>query len=192
MKQFRSKGLARTGLMVLAAGALVFVTYGGQAYARDGQAQAQSQTTVTAQTTEADTTTQTDTQTQTAINSRLEQAQQRLQAEREQAKAKLDAARLKVCEARQKGITERMSTMVTTSTNHLTVFSDIAARVEAFYTSKARLWQITMRSLLMSTPKKRLPKQQSRTLRQAARHSLVLTPTQAWLRSNSRMRTQLS
>ncbi len=151
MKQFRSKSLAKTGLIVLAAGALVFVTYGGQAYARDGQVNAEQSTTTTGQTgnsttqVEAKTTDnevqaspETETQTESAINSRIEKAQQELKAKRDQAKSRLEAARLKVCEARQQGITQHMSSMVTTSTNHLNVFSDIASRVEAFYASKGK------------------------------------------------------
>lgn len=151
MKQFRFKSLARTGLIVLAAGALVFVTYGGQAYARDGQVNAEESTTTTTPTgstktevdaktvvSENETTTGAETETETAINSRVERAQQELKAKREQAKGQLEAAKLKVCEARQKGITQRMSSMVTTSTNHLNVFSDIATRVETFYTNKGK------------------------------------------------------
>lgn len=146
MKQFRYKNLARTGLIVLAAGALVFVTYGGQAYARDGQVYVEQTPTPTTTTneqkngSESETTTKTasETEAETAINSRIEQAQQELKAKREQAKSQLDAARLKVCEARQQGITQRMNSMVTTATNHVNVFTDIASRVEAFYTSKGK------------------------------------------------------
>lgn len=150
MKQFRNKNLARTGLIVLAAGALVFVTYGGQAYARDGvesttttntnittkqgevEAKESSSTTVQANETENDN------ETTQAIDSRIEKAKEAMQAKREKAKEHLDAARLKVCQNREKEITSKMTTLTTRGTDHLGVFTKIADRVEAFYTSKGK------------------------------------------------------
>ena len=139
MKQFRSRDLARTGLITLAAGALVFVTYGGQAYAQDGasgtigaRTEAESQPKVV----QASTTTPTD--VQTSINSQIAQLKQKMQAEREQTKANLTAQRLKVCQDREKLIDTQMTKMSDNSTDHLNVFTSIATRVEAFYTQKGK------------------------------------------------------
>lgn len=149
MKQFRSKNLARTGLIVLAAGALVFVTYGGQAYARDG---VESTTTVNTNTTTrteveakdsprttgGSSDTEMETETTRAVNSQMEKAKESMQAKREKATERLDAAKLKVCENREKHITTTMTNLTTRGTDHLAVFTKIADRVEAFYTSKGK------------------------------------------------------
>jgi hypothetical protein len=151
MKQFRSKNLARTGLIVLAAGALVFVTYGGQAYARDGV----ESTTTTNTNTNTNTTTSrsevkaevsqttatdlaTENETKHAVDTQAEKAKEALQAKREKAKEHLDAAKLKVCQNREKHITTTMTNLTDRGTDHLTVFTKIADRVEAFYTSKGK------------------------------------------------------
>ena len=150
MKQFRNKNLARTGLIVLAAGALVFVTYGGQAYARDGvegTTPANTNTTTTRTEVEAKDSpttkveasdTEVETETTQAVNSQMEKAKEAMQAKREKAKSQLDAAKLKVCQAREKGITTTMTNLNTRGTEHLAVFTKIADRVEAFYTSKGK------------------------------------------------------
>jgi hypothetical protein len=146
MKQLRNKNLARTGLIVLAAGALVFVTYGGQAYARDGGSTTETSTVhnevetkvAQTQTTETENEAETDHQTTQAINDKMEKAKETMQAKREKAKEHLDAARLKVCQNREKEITTKMTTLTTRGTDHLNVFTKIADRVEAFYKTKGK------------------------------------------------------
>lgn len=53
-------------------------------------------------------------------------------------KTRLSAVKLKVCENREKGITNIMARIADRGTKQLAVFSTIADRTEAFYTSKGK------------------------------------------------------
>lgn len=143
MTHLRYRTIARTGLLAVTAAALILISYGTHAYARDGETPMQTsqvtQTSPTAGEESASVSAMNATnasEIENTINTRLAQTRERLQQTREQVKAALSATRLKVCEARQHGITTRMGEMVTTSTSHVTIFSDVATQVEAFVTTK--------------------------------------------------------
>jgi vacuolar-type H+-ATPase subunit I/STV1 len=60
------------------------------------------------------------------------------QEHREAAREKLSAAKLKLCEARQANITNRTARIADRGAKQLTLFTTIAERVQAFYTSKGK------------------------------------------------------
>lgn len=147
MKTKRHLNRTTASLLALALVATSLFSLGGVVLAKDSsETEVEHTETTTTNTGSGGSETETETETShTTVEARrqevrqqAEQAKATAQAKVAAAKERLEGAKLKACEARQKGITTAMSQLTQRATNNLNVITKISDRVQAFYAQKGR------------------------------------------------------
>lgn len=106
------------------------VSFNGSAYAIEGTE------TEAEKTTEVERSTEDRTHAKKELLERLQAKEKAAEERRVAAKEKLSEAKLKACNNRKTNITNRVEKISERATHHLTVFSKISERAQAFYTAK--------------------------------------------------------